>query len=105
MKAAALILSACLFLTASFPKLADAGRRGGSYRSGTSGYYKSTGVPKVHRSQSEKGNFLRERGYDKVPRGYEVDHVVPLHKGGADKSYNMQLLPKELHQRKTAEER
>jgi len=67
--------------------------------------YKSTGFPKVQRSSSERNNFLRSRGYDKAPSGYEVDHIVPLSQGGADKAYNMQLLPKEVHRAKTSSER
>ena len=27
--------------------------------------------------------------------GYQVDHIVPLSKGGADKTSNMQLIPKD----------
>jgi len=68
-------------------------------------FYKSTGLLKVDRSESEKNEFLKSRGLEKTPAGYEVDHIVPLSKGGADKSWNMQLLPKELHKQKTANER
>jgi hypothetical protein len=76
---------------------------GTRYKSGET--YKSTGLPKVDRSQTAKENFLKQRGLDRVPSGYEVDHIVPLHKGGSDTPSNMQLLPKELHQQKTAAER
>ena len=67
--------------------------------------YKSTGLPKVERSESAKKDFLKSQGFKTLPRGSEVDHVVPLSKGGADKPYNMQLLPKEVHKQKTATER
>jgi hypothetical protein len=67
--------------------------------------YKSTGLPKVERSESAKRDFLKSQGFKTLPRGYEVDHVVPLSKGGADKPSNMQLLPKEVHKQKTATER
>jgi 5-methylcytosine-specific restriction endonuclease McrA len=60
---------------------------------------------KIKRSQAEKKKFLKGLGYKRVPPGYEVDHIVPLSKGGADKSYNMQLIPKSAHKRKTAAER
>lgn len=76
---------------------------GTKYKSGET--YKTTGQPKVERSTSAKKEFLKERGYKRTPSGYEVDHVTPLSKGGADKPYNMQLLPKEVHKQKTAGER
>jgi 5-methylcytosine-specific restriction endonuclease McrA len=60
---------------------------------------------KIKRSQAEKKKFLKGLGYERVPSGYEVDHIVPLSKGGADKSYNMQLIPRSVHKRKTAAER
>lgn len=67
--------------------------------------YKSTGLPRVKRSSSSKNDFLKNKGYKKVPEGYEVDHIIPLSKGGQDTPSNMQLLPKELHKQKTANER
>jgi hypothetical protein len=63
------------------------------------------GKPKVERNSTVKKKFLKNRGYDKTPYGYEVDHVIPLHKGGADEPYNMQLLPREMHKQKTAREK
>lgn len=56
---------------------------------------------KPKRSTAKKQKFLKSRGYDKAPSGQEVDHVIPLSKGGADEPYNMQLLPKEMHKQKT----
>lgn len=34
----------------------------------------------------------------------EVDHIVPLHRGGADHPSNMQWLPRDVHQDKTKRE-
>jgi hypothetical protein len=34
----------------------------------------------------------------------EVDHIVPLHRGGADHPSNMQWLPRDVHQDKTRRE-
>ena len=67
-------------------------------------FYNSTGYPKVDRSESAKKDFLRQNGYNNVPSGYQVDHIVPLFKGGSDRPSNMQLLTIPQHQSKTARE-
>ncbi len=69
------------------------------------GEYYNTGAPKVERSSSVRSEFLSQRGYSSTPAGYQVDHVVPLSRGGADATYNMQLLPTSVHRAKTAQER
>ncbi len=48
--------------------------------------------------------FLRLKGFSSLPRGYEVDHIIPLEDGGADTVNNMQLLTIAQHQAKTARE-
>lgn len=70
----------------------------------TNQYYK-TGHPKVKRSQANRKIFLKRKGLDKVPNGYEIDHIQPLFKGGTDSPTNMQLLTKEEHLKKTKLER
>ncbi len=67
--------------------------------------YSTSGLPKVKRSASNKKAFLESRGYSSTPAGYEIDHIVPLSKGGTDSPYNMQLLTIEQHKSKTAGER
>lgn len=67
--------------------------------------YKNSGLPKVERSVTAKNQFLRRKGYKKVPAGYEIDHITPLSKGGRDEPSNMQLIPKGVHKQKTAKER
>ncbi len=68
-------------------------------------YYSTTGKPMVKRSYANKKAFLKSKGYDKVPDGYEIDHITPLSEGGTDDPSNMQLLTVEEHARKTAKER
>ena len=70
-----------------------------------SGQYYQTGYPKVERSSAVRSEFLNQRGYSSSPAGYQVDHVIPLSQGGADATYNMQLLPTSVHRAKTAQER
>ena len=67
--------------------------------------YKNSGLPKVERSATAKNQFLKSKGYKKVPSGYEIDHIIPLSKGGRDEPSNMQLIPKIVHKQKTASER
>ncbi len=67
--------------------------------------YKSSGLPRVQRSEPAKREFLKSKGHKRVPPGYEVDHIIPLSKGGRDEPSNMQLIPKGVHKQKTASER
>jgi len=66
--------------------------------------YSKASTTQPERSESEKKAFLRTRGLKRVPSGYQVDHIVPLSEGGADKPSNMELLPTSLHKAKTARE-
>jgi hypothetical protein len=43
-----------------------------------------------HRSSSARRRFMRATGYPEGRPDYVVDHVVPLERGGADSSSNMQ---------------
>lgn len=47
---------------------------------------------RLRRSSAARMHFLRSHGLTRTPRGCQVDHVVPLAKGGADSPANMQLL-------------
>ncbi len=80
-----------------------------TYTIGSTEYYYnqtySNGKPKVKRSAANKANFLKSKGYNSTPYGYEIDHIIPLSKGGTDDPSNMQLLTVEQHKRKTARER
>ena len=68
-------------------------------------YYSTTGNPKVVRSATNKKAFLKSKGYDQTPTGYEIDHIIPLSQGGSDHPSNMQLLTISQHKEKTARER
>jgi len=68
-------------------------------------YYSTTGKPKVVRSATNKKDFLKSKGYNSTPYGYEIDHIIPLSQGGSDSPSNMQLLTVRQHKAKTARER
>ena len=81
-----------------------------TYISGKTEYYYSqfyltTGKPKVKRSSANKLEFLKSLGLNEAPKGFEVDHMIPLYDGGADDPCNMQLLTVEEHRKKTTRER
>ena len=48
--------------------------------------------------------FKRMTGYPQGRPGYEVDHIVPLARGGADKPSNMQWLTIPEHKAKSRQE-
>ena len=85
------------------PKQTYKGGDGTRYYAGEA--YQDSGLPKVDRSQGAKQSFLRKKGLTKAPPGTEVDHIIPLSKGGPDTPQNMELLTKEQHRQKTAQER
>jgi len=60
------------------------------------------------RDMTQRKYFLEQMGFIDpyhVPKGYEVDHIVPLCLGGADIQKNMQLLTIENHKKKTKKDR
>ena len=56
------------------------------------------------RKQSIVQRFLEKRGLTKVPRGKQVDHKIPLKDGGTDTLWNLHLIKKSSHRKKTASE-
>lgn len=67
--------------------------------------YVTTGRPMVKRNATNKRLFLESKGFTELPKGYEIDHIIPLSEGGTDDESNMQLLTISQHKRKTAKER
>lgn len=65
--------------------------------------YYFTGSAK-QRSEFLKGVFLKEVGIKpddsgkmNVPKGYQIEYIVPLNEGGVDLPDNMRLVPIEVH--------
>ena len=59
----------------------------------------------IERSIAVRDSFLSMHGFDGVPEGWEVHHIVPLCEGGADSTDNMILVKEELHDENTAAHR
>lgn len=51
-----------------------------------------------------KQRWLKRHSYKKIPAGYELDHKIPLSEGGTDTLWNLHLIKKETHKRKTKKE-
>ena len=60
--------------------------------------------PHFQRSQSTIQRWLKLHGLKKIPQGYELDHKIPLSKGGTDTLRNLHLIKKARHQIKTRRE-
>jgi hypothetical protein len=59
---------------------------------------------RIKRSSSARKRFLLAHGLTRTPPGCQVDHVIPLAKGGPDVPANMQLLCGEpLREKETTE--
>ncbi|QEE51516.1 HNH endonuclease [Flavobacterium alkalisoli] len=56
----------------------------------------------VKRSYQNKKEFLKLHNLTHTPKGYEIDHIIPLSQGGTDCPDNMQLLTIAEHRKKTA---
>ena len=56
----------------------------------------------IQRDLSARNEFLAQHGFNSVPEGYEVHHIVPLSEGGADTPENMILVKEDLHDEITA---
>jgi len=54
---------------------------------------------------SDQEKIAIGRFYRKRPEGCEIDHIIPLSKGGRHELSNLQYLSKEEHLKKTAKER
>ncbi|KPJ55674.1 hypothetical protein AMJ49_06625 [Parcubacteria bacterium DG_74_2] len=59
---------------------------------------------KTKRSGTIRTRFLSKRGLKRTPRGKEIDHKIPLHKGGSDSLRNLRLIKKSSHKTKTRKE-
>lgn len=61
-----------------------------TYRVGINPSVKRDKNGKIKRSASVKRDFMKQTGYPNGRKGYVVDHIIPLYKGGCDCPSNMQ---------------
>lgn len=78
------------------PKVYSHSKPNAKYYPANSGRQKtSESVPrdkhgKIKRSASQKKAFMKSSGFPKGRKGWVVDHIIPLKKGGCDCPSNMQ---------------
>ena len=60
--------------------------------------------PKFQRKQETIQRWLELHGLKKIPKGYELDHKIPLSQGGTDTLRNLHLIKTKRHKIKTAKE-
>ncbi len=116
-----------IFLTCSFDLSAQRYHHstGKNYSTSTSAYHSHSGysnhsgshrsnynygVPRdshgrIKRSPKARYTFMKETGYSHGRKGYVIDHIVPLSKGGCDCPSNMQWQTIEDAKRKDKTER
>lgn len=59
----------------------------------------------IVRDIGARDEYLKLIGFDSVPDGYEVHHIIPLSEGGTDDPSNMVLLSESDHSQITKEHR
>jgi hypothetical protein len=75
------------------------------YKTKSYSYSSSYKYSKIPRSSKARYAFMKQTGYPHGRKGYIVDHIIPLSKGGCDCPSNMQWQTKEAAKEKDKWER
>jgi hypothetical protein len=90
-----LILLLAFFFIAGSLSYSQNHKSSGQHRSTYSTTAPRDAHGKIKRSSSARTAFKKQTGYPHGRKGYVIDHVVPLKKGGCDCPENMQWQTKE----------
>jgi len=90
-----IVLAAAIAAALFSPRLVEArGGGGGGHAGGHASSYCTSCSRDSHghiaRSEGAKDEFMASTGYPHGRRGYVVDHIIPLKRGGPDAPSNMQ---------------
>ena len=94
------ILSTLLILSTS---IAEARKRSETYKD-KNGVKRVQKSGKIYRDYKAVNDFKRTHPKPNDGHAYDIDHIKPLKKGGADKPRNMQWIRTEDHRKKSASE-
>lgn len=81
----------CLLDSDLLPKIIEEGKRKGA------GNYRKASLRDERKEETTKA-FLEKYGYDMLPAGFELHHIVPISQGGADSVKNLIMLSIDDHQ-------
>lgn len=95
-----LLLITLLILSAS---ICEARKRAETYID-ANGVRRVQKTGKVYRDYKAINDFKRNNPKPKDGHAYDIDHIKPLKRGGADKPSNMQWIRTEDHRKKSARE-
>ena len=56
-------------------------------------YHSSTKAKKERAQRNRIGRLLKKNGV-KIPKGYEIDHINPISKGGGNDLSNIRIIPR-----------
>lgn len=93
-----------IFLALFFIGQAEARKRAETYID-NQGVKRHVKTKKIYRDYKAVRDFKRTHPKPNDGHAYDIDHVKPLSKGGADKPSNMQWIRTEDHRRKTTLEK
>ena len=59
--------------------------------------YHSSKKAKRERAQRNKIGRLIKKNGAKIPKGYEIDHITPISKGGGNNIDNIRIIPRSIN--------
>ena len=63
------------------------------YKKAYKKYHSSTKAKKERAQRNRIGRKLKKNGV-KIPKGYEIDHITPISKGGGNDIDNIRIIPR-----------
>lgn len=98
------LLVLVIVMLAAFVTIAEARKRVETYFDGN-GVRRVQQTGKIYRDYAAVRAFKKKNPKPNDGRAYDIDHIIPLNKGGADKPSNMQWITVEEHRKKSGLEK
>ncbi|MDD2367046.1 MAG: HNH endonuclease signature motif containing protein [Desulfuromonadaceae bacterium] len=97
------IITTVLLAVLSTVSISEARKRVPTYTD-NNGVVRVQKTGKIYRDYAAVRDFKRTHPKPNDGRAYDIDHIIPLSKGGPDKPSNMQWMGVEEHRRKSSSE-